>query len=119
MNLATANPELAKEWHPTKNGDLTPSDVTPGSNKKIWWACSKGHEWKTAIEHRSYGTGCPYCSRFKTENKCRIILEDIFDKPFPKNRKALNCRLELDGYCEELKLAFEYNGIQHYKRIPH
>lgn len=35
--LATLNQELAKEWHPTKNGDLTPFDITLGSNKDVWW----------------------------------------------------------------------------------
>tara|TARA_B110000285_G_scaffold180449_1_gene203483 strand:+ start:85 stop:225 length:141 start_codon:yes stop_codon:yes gene_type:complete len=36
-SLAEVNPELAEEWHPTKNGELTPFDVTKGSNKKVWW----------------------------------------------------------------------------------
>ena len=63
--LATKNPELAKEWHPTKNGDLlTPYNVTSNSNKKVWWLCSKNtnHEWKVSINNRSSGNGCPYCS---------------------------------------------------------
>ena len=59
--LATTNPELAKEWHPTKNGELTPNDVTPGSNKKVWWRCKNGHEWDVEIIERKNG-GCPYCS---------------------------------------------------------
>jgi len=41
-NLLVVNPALAEEWH-TKNGDLTPCNVTPGANKKVWWKCSKGH----------------------------------------------------------------------------
>ena len=64
--LATLNPELAKEWHPTKNGELTPYDVSENSGKNVWWLCSKNskHEWKTKIDNRSKedGTGCPYCS---------------------------------------------------------
>lgn len=62
--LATKNPELAKEWHPTKNGDLTPWDVTCGQGKKVWWLCKNNpkHEWFSAISHRnSYNEGCPYC----------------------------------------------------------
>ena len=43
-SLAYRFPELSKEWHPTKNGDLTPYDVTVGSHKKVWWICSKGHK---------------------------------------------------------------------------
>jgi DNA-directed RNA polymerase subunit RPC12/RpoP len=61
--LMTANPILSKEWNSTKNGSLTPKDVTPGSNKKVWWICSKGHEWETKVSHRSKGSRCPYCSR--------------------------------------------------------
>ena len=43
-DLATASPQLAKEWHPTKNMDLNPSEVSPNSNKKVWWLGSCGHE---------------------------------------------------------------------------
>jgi hypothetical protein len=62
--LATVNPKLSSDWHPTKNGDLTPLDFTAGSKKvKIWWLCSKGHEWQALILTRSHGHGCPECSR--------------------------------------------------------
>ncbi|MFA7219497.1 MAG: zinc-ribbon domain-containing protein [Synergistaceae bacterium] len=64
-SLATLNPELAKEWHPTKNRDLTPKDVTCGSNKKIWWECNKGHSWQVSVANRNKGSGCPYCSGHK------------------------------------------------------
>jgi len=68
--LATLNPQLAKEWHPTKNGKLTPEDVHPGSAKKVWWKCSKGddHEWKTVVYSRTGGKGCPICSGRKVVN---------------------------------------------------
>ncbi len=60
--LATKNPELAKEWHPTLNGSLTPYDVTASSHKKVWWLCDKGHEWLINIDNRNSGNNCPYCS---------------------------------------------------------
>ena len=62
-DLATKKPELAKEWHPTKNGDLSPDMVTASSNKKVWWRCANGHEWRAVIYSRSSGRGCPYCAR--------------------------------------------------------
>lgn len=62
-SLAYKSPELAKQWHLTKNGTLTPYDVTCGSGKKVWWQCSKGHEWQAAIYSRSNGNGCPICAR--------------------------------------------------------
>ena len=70
QSLAILNPELIEEWHPTKNGSLTPYDVTPGSNIKVWWKCPKGddHEWKTSPNHRAIGTGCPFCANKKVVN---------------------------------------------------
>ena len=64
-NLAVKFPEVAKEWHPTKNKLLTPKDVTYGSGKKVWWKCSKGHTWETTIVSRSKGNSCPLCRKQK------------------------------------------------------
>lgn len=72
--LATKNPGLAKEWHPTKNGSVTPEGVTTGSNKKVWWICKSGHEWEAAIKSRNYGNGCPYCGRRKSNSKQLVLL---------------------------------------------
>ena len=61
--LATLNPDLAKEWHPTKNGDLTPFEVTPVSGKKVWWKCEHGedHEWESTVANRAKGDRCTVC----------------------------------------------------------
>ena len=61
-DLASLYPHLATEWHPTNNGELTPKDITAGSNKRVWWLCSRGHEWQDTVAHRSSGRGCPRCS---------------------------------------------------------
>ena len=61
-DLQTVNPTLAQEWNYEKNSGLTPMDVLPNSNKKIWWKCSKGHEWQAGIADRNRGRGCPYCA---------------------------------------------------------
>ena len=61
-DLQTINPDLASEWHPTKNYPLKPSDVSPVSGKKVWWVCSYGHEYEAQICNRSAGRGCPKCS---------------------------------------------------------
>ena len=61
-DLSTTRPDLAAEWHPRKNGDLSPAAVSAWSNKKAWWACAQGHEWEARISSRAEGTGCPYCS---------------------------------------------------------
>jgi len=67
--LSTTNPKLAKEWHPTKNGKLTPQNATPGSDKKVWWTCKNGHEWKAVIGSRSRGAGCPKCAIINVTGK--------------------------------------------------
>lgn len=67
--LAFIHPEIAKEWHPTKNGKLTPYDVFPRSNEMAWWIDKNGHEWKATVASRSAGHGCPYCSGHKMSQK--------------------------------------------------
>lgn len=59
--LALTNPELIKDWHPTKNGALNPRNVTSDHLKKVWWVCLNGHEWKDTIKNRIKGNGCPTC----------------------------------------------------------
>ena len=72
ISLAEANPELAKEWHPTKNGDLLPSQIGNKSNTGVWWLLSYDDpvtgkrfdfEWKNSVVNRVYGAGCPYLSK--------------------------------------------------------
>jgi len=68
-DLQTINPELAKEWNYQKNNGLTPADVMPNSNKKVWWKCSKAHEWQAIIANRNKGRGCPICRKTKRNSK--------------------------------------------------
>jgi len=69
-SLAETHPEVANQWHLTKNGNLSSKDVTHGSHKMVWWKCDKGddHEWKMEIASRSRGQGCTVCSGFKVVN---------------------------------------------------
>lgn len=65
-DLESQFPELAKEWHATKNGDLLPSQISSkSSNKKVWWQCKLGHEWDAKPLHRTNGSGCPFCAGSK------------------------------------------------------
>ena len=90
-----------------------------GIKGKYTWKCPDGHTWATTASHIKGGTGCPYCKSYITEEACRFVFQQLTEKQFPKNRSILNCKMELDGYCEELKLAFEYQGKQHYTFIKH
>lgn len=56
-------PEILKEWDYTKNNFL-PTEITLGSNKTVWWKCSKNHSWSAEAGRRSKrGDSCPYCNR--------------------------------------------------------
>jgi hypothetical protein len=62
-SLESADANLASQWHTTLNGPLLPSEVSPGSKKKVWWRCSEGHDFEAQVGNRfSRGDGCPYCS---------------------------------------------------------
>ena len=82
--LAETHPELAKQWHPSLNGDLTARDVTPGSNKKVWWKCPVGddHEWEMSVAMRgSSGQGCTICRGFKVvKSNCLGTLNPSLSK---------------------------------------
>ncbi|MBO5020338.1 MAG: zinc-ribbon domain-containing protein, partial [Clostridia bacterium] len=90
-DLQTVNPTLAKEWNYERNNELTPKDVTSSSNKKVWWKCSKGHEWQAVIAHRNKGSGCPYCSSKKVligENDLQTINPTIVKEwHYEKNKE--------------------------------
>lgn len=91
-NLQVINPRLAKEWHPTKNGTLTPRDVTPKTETKVWWKCKDGHEWKARAGNRSSGTACPYCSKGSLATVNPVLSKKTTsDSPFLVNAE---CRLE-------------------------
>jgi hypothetical protein len=68
-NLLTNYPDVAGQWHPTRNGDKKPEDFRPGSDVKVWWLCARNHEWEARIKSRTRtnGTGCPYCAKRVSE----------------------------------------------------
>lgn len=62
-DLETGSTDLVTEWNYERNLPLRPSDVTKSSKKKVYWICSKGHEWSATIGDRTNKkSGCPYCS---------------------------------------------------------
>jgi len=105
-----------------KYGGKCLSDEYRGIDEKLWWECSKGHQWKTTPSNiRNGKMWCSTCSSNNISEKiCRAYFEGIFGKKFIKVKpkwliNSNGNRMELDGYCEELGLAFEYQGEQHYK----
>lgn len=61
-DLASRYPQLAAQWHPGKNAPLTPDQIPPGSSRRVWWQCGKGHVWQAGVKTRVSGTGCPVCA---------------------------------------------------------
>jgi hypothetical protein len=83
-NLAVLRPDLAAEWDYEKNGDLKPSQVVPGSNKRVAWICSKGHKWNALISARvNSGSKCLHCYRERGKSATHI---PAFLKKEPRKR---------------------------------
>lgn len=61
-DLRSTNPDLAAQFHPHRNGQLSPEQLVSGSNKIVWWICQQGHEWENSVSNRNRGQGCPFCS---------------------------------------------------------
>jgi len=62
-DLTSTHPDIAKQWHPSKNRDLLPSQVIAGSHKSVWWLGACGHEWRAEIKSRALqGNGCSKCA---------------------------------------------------------
>lgn len=120
--LNTTHPDIAIQWHPTKNGHLTPRDVGAGSNRKFWWGCGKGHEWQARCTKRAYdGRGCPICCESHGEKKIAAFLQSR-GHGFERQHTFETCRdkqkLRFDFFVENpMRFCIEYQGKQHYK--PH
>ena len=74
-DLATTHPEIAVEWHPTKNGDLLPTQVSRCYSKKVWFlcpVCQNAYESYLGNKMKGYGK-CPYCASRKT--RARKVLQ--------------------------------------------
>ena len=117
-DLATKRPELAKEWHPTKNGNLKPTQVTCGCNRNVWWLCPDcGYEWETKVYNRtSHNNNCPNCGDgISRPNKVMAQVVEAL---------GLNYKLEyiVEGYSQyrydiylpDYEQVIENDGGQHY-----
>ena len=91
--LSETNPNLASEWHPSKNLPLTPADITGGSSRKVWWKCQGGHEWQASVSNRTgiNKTGCPFCSgkRVTDNTNLAALFPHLLDEwDFEKNNPS-------------------------------
>lgn len=90
-------------------------------NSRLEWRCKENHIWKATPSNIKNGSWCPMCSSGFGESICRAYFEKIFNKSFMSiwpNWLINNNgnRMQLDGYCPDLKLAFEHQGLQHFEK---
>jgi hypothetical protein len=120
-SLEAQTPAVAATWHPTKNGSLTPSDVTAMSGRRAWWQCptNPDHEWQATIASRTgQGVGCPLCDlkprsymevRLAHELEVVIPVDDTVDRivlPAPSRTR----RISVDIAAPTIQLVVEVDG---------
>ena len=121
-DFETTHPQLAKEWHPTKNGTLTPKDVMFGQARKVWWLCPHGHAYQASLNHRTgiKGTNCPVCNNGRQtsfrEQAFYFYLSQIFPNVISRFTADWLGRFELDVYLPSIKTALEYDGVAWHKK---
>ena len=114
-SLMRKNPKLAKEWNYDKNKNITPNDVTVGSNLKVWWKCEKGHEWEAIISSRNMGIGCPICNGEKSSSFPEQTILYYLSKLFNCKNRDKSLGKEIDIYIPEINIGIEYDGNYYHK----
>lgn len=112
-DLATTHPELALQF--SGENELTPQEVSRGSEKRIIWECMKSHEWEATVSSRVTGNGCPKCaasiSSAMEREVADYIREILPDNTVVTNTKSVIPPLEIDIYIPEKNIAVEFNGL--------
>lgn len=116
----------AMEQVATSRGGKCLSGSYKNNSTGLCWECSEGHTWIAPPARILSGGWCPKCTFSTGEKICRMHFEHIFGKKFPPAHKrelswlvADNgaTSMELDGYCKDLRLAFEHHGKHHYQNL--
>lgn len=120
-DLATHNPSLANQWHPTLNNGVQPDEVAPYSSTKFWWQCQEeSHVWEAPVNNRNgskgkIGTGCPKCIVYKTESAFRELFNEMTDMEFVDGKVPVKWSkrnfTQIDILNEENKICIEYDGL--------
>ena len=116
-NLQILYPKLVKEWHPIKNKTFLPNQIAPGSDKKYWWKCLKGHEWQTSPNNRTSPgnlNDCPFCTKQTSRPEARIFAELVTLFPDSFRRKKVYNQ-ELDIFISNYKIGIEFDGFYYHK----
>ena len=86
-SLASCDPDVAAQWDPLRNGDLTPAHVTPGAKLAVWWKCDRGHSWRARVYSRTgvHRRGCPHCAK-----NARLTLADMHAEAVVRGGQCLS-----------------------------
>ncbi|MFE2534940.1 zinc-ribbon domain-containing protein [Streptomyces sp. NPDC059371] len=108
-SLASVRPDIAAQWHPTRNGETRPQDVMPGSATKVWWKCPAGgdHEWAASPSARARAknpTGCPCCAGYQLSvtNSLASLYPEVAAQLCPERNDGLLPGLVLAGTAQVL-----------------
>lgn len=95
-SLASHFPEIAKEWHPEKNGGVTPDSIFKTSNKKVWWKCEVAfdHIYEMSVANKTGGKGCPFCAgkRASKTNSLISLFPDVSKQWDYKRNQNINIK---------------------------
>lgn len=114
-DFATCYPEIAKEWHPNKNGDLLPSQVSKKNGRKVWWICQYGHEWQATIRDRvTDKTGCPKCRARRltsfSEQAIYYYVKQLYPDTINRYKEIFDNGMELDIFVPSIRVGIEFDG---------
>jgi hypothetical protein len=127
--LTSLFPGVATQWHPTKNGAITPDNFTGASQKKVWWQCPNDgeHEWQATVANRTYSeSGCPYCNlRPRSIQEIDMVFElkeffdiDLDDRKLVEGGKVFDCDIIIrqERLIVEFDGSYWHSGARMYKR---
>lgn len=115
-DLETVRPDIAKEWNYEKNGDLKSTEIYSRSSIKVWWKCSKGHEWQTKVESRvQSGSACHYCSDKAHKKVVCIEKSFVFDSLSEASEKIFGNSKNVTNISNACKVKRKTAGGYHWK----
>ena len=111
-SFADKHPRLAKEWHPTLNGSLTPHDVTSGCGETVYWLCEYGHVYQATPQERvNRHAGCPECRKWLRTSFTEQAIAFYLSKAIDIKQEYKHGGFNFDIYIPSLKAVVEYDGM--------
>lgn len=108
-NLAIMYPQIAQEFDSDKN-EISPFEILPFSNQKMWFLCPNGHEYQQVIAAKTkLGQSCPQCKKSFSKIELRIYTEIRYFFRDAELRARVSGR-EVDILIPSLKIGIEIDG---------